>query len=450
MRNEALGSISAEYLVVSHNIRKRITVDGRRRMGRNVMALTLAMSLQVASIQAAHWPQFRGPNRDGKSPETGLLKKWSDAGPSLVRTISGVGGGFSSPVIAGERIYITGKVGDDLKIFCFDGSGRKIWERTHATAFSEPDAPHSPYPGARATPTIDGDMIYLLGGLGRLTAYRTSNGEPVWSVDVVGELGGRVPPWGYAESVLVDGGRLIFAPGSETKGTFAALNKKTGQVLWQSADVTERAEYGSCILIETNNVRQVVTMSRGGLVAVSPDNGKLLWRYNRVAKMGPPETTTAHGNSPVYADGYVFEATSYHTRGGCAVSLKPGPDGVEAELAWESSKLNCEHGGYVTVNGHIYMNQGVGWSCLELKTGEQRWSGRGPGKGSIICADGMLYCLGEKGKMGLLEASPEEFKLVSTFDLPKGEGPCWTHPVIAGGKLYLRWADNLYVYDIKQ
>lgn len=283
-------------------------------MGRNVMALTLAMSLQVASIQAAHWPQFRGPNRDGKSPETGLLKKWSDAGPSLVRTISGVGGGFSSPVIAGERIYITGKVGDDLKIFCFDGSGRKIWERTHATAFSEPDAPHSPYPGARATPTIDGDMIYLLGGLGRLTAYRTSNGEPVWSVDVVGELGGRVPPWGYAESVLIDGDKLICTPGGEETGTFAALDKTTGRVLWRSTAVTERAEYSSPILVEYSNVRQVVTMTRGGLVAVSPENGKLIWRYNRFASMGTPETTTAHCNSPAYADGYVFEATSYDTR----------------------------------------------------------------------------------------------------------------------------------------
>jgi outer membrane protein assembly factor BamB len=213
-------------------------------------ALILAMSLQVASVHAADWPQFRGPNRDGKSPETGLVKQWPAAGPGLIGTISGVGGGFSSPAVAGECIYITGKVGDDLKIFCFDGSGKKIWERTHASAFGEANAPHSPYPGARATPTIDGDMIYLLGGLGRLTAYRTSDGEPVWSVDVVGELGGRVPPWGYAESVLIDGEKLICTPGGEKTGTFAALDKKSGRVLWRSSEVTERAEYSSPILIE--------------------------------------------------------------------------------------------------------------------------------------------------------------------------------------------------------
>jgi outer membrane protein assembly factor BamB len=399
---------------------------------------------------AAHWPQFRGPNRDGKSPETGLLKEWPEAGPSLVRTISGVGTGFSSPVIAGERIYITGKVGDDLKIFCFDGSGKKIWERTHGPAFSEANAPHSPYPGSRAAPTIDGDRIYLLGGLGRLTAYRTSDGQPVWSVDVVGELGGRVPPWGYAESVLIDGDRLICTPGGEKTGAFAALDKRSGRVLWQSKEVTERAEYGSPIFIEFNQVRQIVTMSRGGLIAVSPENGKFLWQHNRVAKMGTPEGVTAHCNSPAYADGYVFEATSYHTRGGCAVALKPTATGLEAELAWENPRLNCEHGGYVIIDGYLYMNQGVGWSCLELKTGEERWSGRGPGKGSVIYADGMLYCLGEKGKMGLIEAQPDEFKLVSMFDLPMGEGPCWTHPVIADRKLYLRWDDNLYLYDIKE
>ncbi len=412
-------------------------------------ALLLTLCLQVISLHAADWLQFRGPNRDGKSPETGLLKTWPDGGPKLLRTISGFGGGYSSPVIAGDRIYVTGKVGDELRLFCFDPLGNNVWETTHGQAFRESDAPHSPYPGARAAPTIDGDTIYLLGGLGRLAAYRTSDGELIWSVDVVKTLGGRVPPWGYTESVLIDGDKLICTPGSETKGTFAALNKTTGRLIWQSSEVTERAEYGSPILIETDGVRQVVTMSRGGLVAVSPDDGKLLWRYNRVAKMGTPETTTAHGNSPVYAAGYVFEATAYHTRGGCAVTLKPTPDGLEAELAWESSKLNCEHGGYVVVEGHIYMNQGAGWSCLELKTGKERWSGRGPGKGSIIYADGMLYCLGENGKMGLIEAKPDGFNLVTMFALPEGEGRCWTHPVINDGTLYLRWADRLFVYDIR-
>jgi outer membrane protein assembly factor BamB len=165
--------------------------------------------------------------------------------------------------------------------------------------------------------------------------------------------------------------------------------------------------------------------------------------------MGTPETTTAHGNSPVHADGYVFEATSYHTRRGCAVARKPTATGFDAELAWESSKLNCEHGGYVVVDGHIYMNQGVGWSCLDLKTGEERWFGRGPGKGSIIYADGMLYCLGERGTMGLIEARPEGFNMVSRFDLPEGKGPCWTHPVISNGRLYLRWGDRLFIYDIQ-
>lgn len=410
--------------------------------------LFVCLLFWTSLIPAADWPQFRGPNRDGRSPETGLLNKWPDGGPKLLRTISGFGGGYSSPVIMGDRIYITGKVGDDLKLFCFDQSGNKIWEMAHGLAFRESDAPHSPYPGARAAPTIDGEKIYLLGGLGRLNAYRTNDGELIWSVDVVKELGGRVPPWGYTESVLINGDRLICTPGSETKGTFAALNKKTGQLIWQSGGITARAEYGSPILIDFEGVPQVVTMSRAGLIAVSPEDGKFLWQHNRMAKTSIGEANTAHGNSAAYSDGYVFEATAYQTRGGCAVSLKPTPHGLEAELAWESSKLNCEHGGYVVVDGHIYMNQGAGWSCLELKTGKECWSGRGPGKGSIMYADGMLYCLGENGKMGLIEARPDEFNQVSVFDLPEGEGRCWTHPVINDGKLYLRWGDQLHVYDI--
>jgi outer membrane protein assembly factor BamB len=269
-------------------------------------------------------------------------------------------------------------------------------------------------------------------------------------VDVVGDLGGRVPPWGYAESVLIDGNRLICTPGGEQTGTFAALDKKSGRVLWRSSGVTERAEYGSPILIEFNKVRQIVTMSRGGLIAVSPENGALIWRHNRVAGMGTPETTTAHGNSPVYADGYVFEATAYHTRGGGAVRLKPTATGIEVEPVWDNRKLNCEHGGYVLVDGYIYAPHGVGWICIELKTGKERWFARGPGKGSIVHADGMLYCIGENGKVGLVEATPAAFKMASMFQLPEGNGPCWTHPVINDGKLYLRWSDNLYVYEIKK
>jgi len=390
------------------------------------------------------WPQFRGPNRDGKSPETGLLKKWPEAGPRLVRTISGVGEGFSSPSIAGGMIYIIGKVGDDLKIFCFDLSGKKIWEKTHGPAFTQR------FPGARASPVIDGGMLYLLSGLGRLAAYRTGNGEEVWAVDVVGTLGGRVPFWGYAESVLIDGDKLICTPGGEKTGTFAALDKNSGRVLWRSSAVTERAEYASPILIEFNGLRQIVTMSRGGLLAVSPENGALIWRHNRVADMGTPELRTAHCNSPVYADGYVFEATSYHTRGGGAVALRPKAGGIEAEPAWESRELDCEHGGYVIVDGNIYINARNDWSCVELKTGKILWTGSGPGKGSIIYADGMLYCVGHRGRVALLAANPAAYTLISMFELPKGKGPCWTHPVISDGQLYMRWDDTLYVYDIKK
>jgi outer membrane protein assembly factor BamB len=403
-----------------------------------------------SSTPAADWPQFRGPARDGQSPETGLLKKWPEGGPRLERTISGVGEGYSSPSIAAGKIYLSGKVGADLKLFCFDLFGNKLWEQTHGPAFREEDAPHSPYPGARAAPTVDGNAVYLLGCLGKLTAYRASDGEPVWSVDLVADLGGRVPPWGYSEGVLIDSEQLICTPGSEEKGTFAALDKKTGRLLWQSRDTRERAEYASPILIEHEGVRQLINMTRGGLVAVSPDDGSLLWHYNRNAGQPTPERTTAHCNSPVFAEGLVYEAASYQTRGGATVALKKTTAGIEVEPVWQSNKLNPEHGGYVVVDGHIYTSQGPGWTCIELKTGTERWSDRGPGRGAIIHAEGLLYCLGENGRMALIEATPSAFKPVSQFDLPKAEDKCWTHPVISHGKLYLRWDGNLHVYDIRE
>jgi outer membrane protein assembly factor BamB len=331
---------------------------------------------------------------------------------------------------------------------CFDKYGNNVWEQTLGLASRDSDAPHSPWPGARGAPTINGEIVYLLSGLGELNAYRTRNGELRWSVDVVKNLGGRVPPWGYTESVLIDGDNLICTPGSEIKGTFAALNRKTGQVAWQSAGITGRAECGSPILIEYDGVRQVVTMSRAGLVAMSPGNGKFLSQSNRMAKTPMAESNTAHGNSAAFDGGYVFEATNYHTRGGSAVRFKSNAFGLRSELVWESNKLNCEHGGYVILDGHIYINQGVGRSCLDLKTGKERWFGRSPGKGSIIYADGMLFCLGEQGTVGLTEAKPEAFRIVSKFDLPAGDGPCWTHPVIANQKPYLQWGDKLYHYEL--
>jgi outer membrane protein assembly factor BamB len=402
------------------------------------------MCVQVALTHAADWPQFRGPNRDGKSLESGLLKKWPEAGPTLVRTISGLGEGYSSPSIAGGRLYITGRVGGDLKILCFDLSGNKLWEKMHGPAFAKS------YPGARAAPTINGDTLYLLSGLGRLAAYRTDNGKEVWSTDVVGKLGRRVPVWGYAESVLVDGDKVICTPGGEKTATLAALDKKSGRVLWTSREVTGRAEYASPILIEYNKVRQIVTMTRGGLIAVSPGNGKLIWRYNRPANRTTTEHFTANCNTPVHADGYVFEATGFQSRGGGAVKLKQTAAGIEVEPAWDTRQINCEHGGYVLVDRYIYANDGKGWSCIELKTGEKCWTGEGPGRGSIVYADGMLYCLGDRGKMALLAADPAACRMINSFQLPKQKGPCWTHPVISDGKLYLRWSDNLYVYDIKE
>jgi outer membrane protein assembly factor BamB len=321
-------------------------------------------------------------------------------------------------------------------------SGKKLWEKTHGQAWTKS------HPGARAAPTLDGDRLYLLSGLGRLAAYRTDNGEGVWQVDVVERLGGRVPVWGYAESVLIDGDKLICTPGGEETATLAALDKKSGRMLWTSGKVTERAEYASPILIEYNDVRQIVTMTRGGLIAVSPDNGKLIWRYNRPANRKTTEHFTANVNTPVYADGHVFEATGFQSRGGGAVRLKSTATGVEVEPAWDTRDLDCEHGGYVLVDGCIYANDGKGWSCIELKTGKKRWTGEGPGKGSVMYADGMLYCLGDRGNMALLAADPAAYRMFSSFQLPKQKGPCWTHPVISDGKLYLRWSDKLYVYLI--
>lgn len=410
---------------------------------RQVLCVACIGALLPGVTQASDWPQFRGPNRDGKSSETGLLKEWAEGGPKLLRTITGIGEGYSSPSISKGRIFITGQVGKELFLRCFDLAGKKVWEARHGPAWVKS------YPGARSSPTIDGDRVYLLGGKGRLVAYHANSGKEIWSTELVGKLGGRLPVWGYAESLLIDGKKLICTPGGPNV-CFAAFDRMNGRLLWTSKEVSARPEYGSPILVELGNVRQIVSMTRGGLFGISPRDGKKIWGYNRPENRKTSESFTANCNSPVYADGYVFEATGYQSRGGGAVKLTPKGGGIEAKPAWRTKDMNCEVGGYVIVDGHIYGNNGKGYSCIELKTGKTKWTGRGPGKGSLIYADGMLYCLSEKGTMGLLEAKPDGYNLVSSFTIPKARPPAWAHPVISDGKLYLRRSKNLYVHSVKK
>jgi len=406
---------------------------------RTIAGAALAALMCAAAVAAEPaWPQWRGPNRDGKSPDTGLLKTWPRGGPKLIWTATGIGSGFSTLTMQDGLMYTTGIIGRQLKITALDMDGKQKWQVTHGPGWT------GSHPGSRAVPTIDGDSIYLLSGRGDLRQYNRTTGAPGWTVSLVKNFGGRTPRWGYAESVLIDGEKLICTPGGSN--VMVALNKTTGKTIWKSTGFSAPAGYASAIAFEVGGIRQYANLTAKALCAFEADTGKFLWRYTR------PAGRVANCPDPIFQDDRVFCASGYRVGGGL-VKLDVAGKNVTATEVWDTRHMVNHHGGYVIVDGAIYgySDSDRGWTCLDFKTGKMNWKGGGVGKGSILYADGMLYCYGEGGgNIALVKATPEKYEEAGRFKVPSGGGgPYWAHPVVCGGRMYLRHADHLYAYDVK-
>ncbi|MEW6358190.1 MAG: PQQ-binding-like beta-propeller repeat protein [Planctomycetota bacterium] len=396
--------------------------------------LVLTTLLCASCLCAADWPQWRGPNRDGKSLDTGLLKKWPAGGPKLLWHVQGIGRGYSSVAVAQATVYTTGLIEDQLVISAFDMNGKTKWRVPHGPGWTEE------HPGSRATPTIDEGRLYLLSGPGLLACYNARTGERAWSIDLPETFQSQPGKWGYAESVLIHKNLAIVTPGRPN--CIVALDKRNGRTVWRSRGVHDPAAYSSCIAFTHQGVDMIVNLTAHGLVCVGADDGQFLWRNDRAAAL------PAGCPTPVYSDGYVFAASGYGN-GGVCLRLSVAGRSVRATQVWETREMDCHHGGFVIVDGCIYGNHGRGWNCLDLHTGRQRWFARGVGKGSICYADGMLYTYSEiGGRIALVAASPKGFSEVSNFAV-QGRGQSFAHPVVAGGTLYLRYDDNLYAYDVR-
>jgi len=397
------------------------------------LAALLACSWLVHSATPVEWPGWRGPAHDGKSTETGLLKAWPAGGPAMLWQKTGFGQGYSTVAVTAGSIYTSGWVSGQLVLFALAMDGTERWRADVAPI-------HPSNPGAaRATPVVDGDRVYLLGGAGRLVCYATADGKLLWKQELT-DFGGRPGSWGFAESVLVQGDLVYATPGGST--VFVAFNKTTGEVVWKSSGFSAPAHYSSILPITVDGVPMLVNGTGGGLFAVRPNDGKLLWQ-NDFAK-----GNTANCPTPAFADGYLVWAVGYG-KGAICLQLSAQDGVVTAKEAWRSTELDNHHGGYILHQGYIYGHHKDLWTCLDLKTGAQKWRGRGVGKGSVCYADGMLYTFGEReGRVGLLEATPEAFTERGSFSVA-GKGQSWAHPVVTGGRLYLRYGDNLYAYNVK-
>jgi outer membrane protein assembly factor BamB len=387
----------------------------------------------LSAAGAADWPGWQGPNRDGKSTETGLLKSWPAGGPELLWKVTDIGKGFSTVAAVKDVVYATGDVGDNLTIFAFDMKGQPKWKVVQGPAVKVDR------PGSRSNPVIDDGKFYLIGAEGLVTCHDVADGKPVWKRELK-EMGGASGRWGYSESVLILDKMAVVTPGG--KNALVALDKATGKDIWRS-DAQANAHYSSAVVLKEKDSTIIVQGSGSGIFAVDAKDGKKVWSN------GFCTGNTANCPDPAYADGYLFWANGYGKGGICfKVDYKDGK--WTFTEAWQTKDMVCHHGGYVIEKGYIYGNHNAGWSCLDLKTGEAKWKDqKGVGKGSVCFADGMLYLFGEAGgQAGLAAASPEAFKMSGEFKVA-GAGPSWAHPVVADGKLFLRYDTNLYCFNVK-
>ena len=415
------------------------------------IALLVALILQSNGQSNDSWPTFRGPERTGVSADTGLLDRWPESGPKLVWETAGAGNGYASVAISDGKIYTLGDGlstadDDDEYLVCFDQkTGRQLW----AAKTGSPWTNGKPsWQSSRSTPTVDGDRVYVLTPHGELICVGTDGNEQ-WRRHLKDDLGGKkADGWGYSESVLIDGDRLICTPGG-TKCTMAALNKMTGETIWTTVRSEDRgAGHASVVIANVGGMRVYVQTTGSGALGVRASDGKLLWSYGI-------QRTTAVIPSPIVRGDLVFFSAGYGTGGALLRQVKTA-DGVTAdEIYGVNPKLANKHGGIVLVGDYLYGDsddRGTPF-CADLMTGEVKWKSRGSGKksASVTSADDKLIFRYSNGVVALVPASSDQYNETGSFTVPgSGDRPSWAHPVVVGGKMYLREADKILCYDVSK
>jgi outer membrane protein assembly factor BamB len=404
------------------------------------------LAVALSTTFAIDWPQWRGPNRDDKSAETGLLKEWPAGGPKRVWLFENAGKGYAGfSIVAGKLFTLGIRDGKEILLALDAETGKELWTAPIGELYTEQRGD-----GPRSTATVDGDRVYAMSGKGNLVCAKVADGKVVWTKSM-NDLGGSMPHWGFTESPLVDGNLVVVTPGG-SKGTMAALDKMSGDPVWQSSEITENAQYSSIVSATIGGKKQYVQLVMQTLFGVDPATGKVIWR-------SPWGGKTAVIPTPIVKGDEVFIASGYGA--GCK---KVKINGSEATDVFVNKDLSNHHGGVILVGDYLYGHgDGVGrdvkagWNCMSFADGSVKWKEGSFGKGAVGYADGMLYCLEEgSGTVVLAEASPTGWKESGRFKLdPQSpnrarDGRIWVHPVIANGKLYLRDQEFISCYNVKK
>jgi len=408
-------------------------------------SLTLAALVTAAGLGQASaappepfWPEFHGTNRDNRSRETGLLKAWPKEGPKLIWKYADCGRGYAGVAMAEGLIFTTGDFGDEERVLALDLAGQLKWSAANGKAWNGAQA------GSRTTPTYSDGAVYQLNAHGRLAAFAAATGRPLWVVDLRERFEAPLGGWGFTENVIVEDDMLLCVPGG-TKGRVVALDKRTGKTIWANTKITDRAAYSSPIIVTHQGRREFIALAHESVLSVDTRTGKLLWSHPH------PSTCDQNVTSPIFHDGSVY-VTSGHKAGGRKVTINP--DGLGAKENWFGTDLDNCHGGVLLLDGYLY-GSGCrlykrGLMCVEFATGKTMYNALEIGKVSVTYAEGLLYCLGNDCSMSLVDVTPQRGKIISKFMPPWEEKPpCLSHPVVCGGRLYLRHLNELLAYDIR-
>jgi outer membrane protein assembly factor BamB len=400
------------------------------------LILLSALLLGAAGAAAEDWPHWRGLHRDGISRETGLLKTWPAAGPKLLwqRPLPG---GYSSVVVADGRLFTLTEDRKEESVLCLDpGTGKQLWEYRYPCDYDRhPSLDQRFKSGPRSTPAVDGDRVYTLGTAGMLHCLEAKSGKVVWQADLLKMAERACPEFGYTASPLVRGELLFVHPGGQNGASLAALDKRTGRVVWKSED--DAVGYATPIVVEEGEAPQLLFFTGAGLTAVAPDDGKLLWRF--------PWKTSYDLNvaTPIHAGGKVFLSSNYG-KGAALLRLKPG--GAPEEV-YRTAAMQNHFSTSVLKDGHLYGFNNDRLRCVALETAEVKWDQRGLGRGSLLIADGRLIAFGDNGILVMAEATPSGYTETARWSSPL-KSPCWTSPALSDGRLFLRNEQALMAVDL--
>jgi outer membrane protein assembly factor BamB len=408
------------------------------------LVLFLLLFSFVANAQLVQW---RGPNRDGHFPETGLMSEWPENGPERILHVEGIGKGYSSPILIGDMIYTTGMIDtlDYLSATNMDGNIK--WQVPYGRSWNKS------FPDTRSTPVVEDNRIYVQSGSGEVSCINRENGDIIWNVDVDEKFNAEYHVWGNSETPLIVDDMVICSPGGN-ETSIVALDKMTGELRWKSKSLGGARGYASATIYEFNGHRFILALTASHLIAIHPQSGEIAWNYQYF----DPEKWTSQDNgliwtnTPIFKDNEIFITMGYDYP---AVMLKMDSAGTSVSEKYFSRTLDNHHHGVILHDGHVYgsnwyNNKQGRWVCMVWDTGEIKYVEEWDTKGAIVMADGMLYAYNERGNVGLIEADPDGFNVVSEFRITDGAGPHWAHPFISDGKMLIRHGDVLMVFDIKE